>query len=108
MLKESDMTTAWVRVAANGRLSLPVEVRRQLGVEKGGDLVLSRAEDGAVTLMTAEAAVRRVQRLARERFGDKLPSVDEFLAYKREQAALEERKMRRLAGEEVVDADEIA
>ena len=38
--------------------------------------------------MTAEAAVRRVQRMARERFGDKLPSVDDFLAYKREQAAL--------------------
>ena len=102
------MAAAWVKVAPNGRLSLPIEIRRQLGVEKGGDLVLGDIEDGAVTLMTAEASVRRVQRLARELFGDRLPSVDEFLAYKREQAALEERKMRRLAGEEVAEADEIA
>jgi AbrB family transcriptional regulator, stage V sporulation protein T len=102
------MRPVWVKVAANGRISLPVEIRRQLGVEKGGDLVLSRDADGAVTLMTAEAAVRRVQRLARERFGDKLPSVDDFLAYKREQAALEERKLRRLTGAEAADADEVA
>ena len=102
------MPSVWVKVASNGRTCLPVEIRRQLGVEKGGDLVLSREEDGAVTLMTAEAAVRRVQRLARERFGDKLPSVDDFLAYKREQAASEERKMRRLTGEEGADADEVA
>ena len=73
------MAAAWVKVAPNGRLSLPIEIRRQLGVEKGGDLVLGDVEDGAVTLMTAEASVRRVQRLARELFGDRLPSVDEFL-----------------------------
>ena len=36
------MPSVWVKVAANGRISLPVEIRRQLGVEKGGDLVLSR------------------------------------------------------------------
>lgn len=102
------MPSLWVKVAPNGRTSLPVEIRRELGVEKGGDLVLSREEDGAVTLMTAEAAVRRVQRMARERFGDKLPSVDDFLAYKREQTALEERKLRRLTGAEAADADEVA
>ena len=102
------MSPVWVKVASNGRTSLPVEVRRQLGVEKGGDLLLSRAEDGAVTLMTPEAAVHRLQRLARERLGEQLPSVDDLLAYKREEAALEQRKMRRLTGEEVADADEVA
>ena len=103
------MATAWVKVSSNGRLSLPVEVRRQLGLEKGGDLVLSREEDGAVTLMTAEVAVLRVQRLARELLGDKVPTVDEFIAHKREQAALEERKMQRLTGgEKAAGTDEVA
>ena len=32
------MAAAWVKVASNGRLSLPIEIRRQLGVEKGGDV----------------------------------------------------------------------
>jgi bifunctional DNA-binding transcriptional regulator/antitoxin component of YhaV-PrlF toxin-antitoxin module len=102
------MPSLWLKVAANGRTSLPVEIRRELGVEKGGDLVLSHGEDGAVTLMTAEAAVRRVQRMARERFGAQLPSVDDFLAYKREQAALEERKLQRLTGGGAAEADEVA
>lgn len=102
------MSTSWVKVSANGRLSLPVEIRRQLGVERGGDLVLGREEDGAVTLMTAEASVRRVQRLARELFGDRLPTVDEFLAHKREQVALEQRKLDRLARKAPAGTDEVA
>ena len=65
-------------------------------------------EEGVVTLMTAEAAVRRVQRMARELFGDKLPTVDEYLAEKREDVAREERKMQRMLGEIPADIDEIA
>ena len=104
------MVKAWITVAANGRVSLPVEVRRRLGVERGGDLLLDdEGEAGAVTLRTAEATVRRVQRLARELLGDNLPTVDEFLAERREEVAREERKMRRLAGEEDVSTtDEVA
>jgi AbrB family looped-hinge helix DNA binding protein len=104
------MAKTWVTVATNGRVSLPIEVRRKLGIERGGDLLLDGdGEAGVVTLMTAEAAVRRVQRLARELLGDDLPTVDEFLAERREEAAREERKMRRLAGEEEAGvADEVA
>lgn len=102
------MSRAWVKVSPSGRLSLPADIRRRLGIAKGGDLVVRNDEDGVITLMTPEAAVRRLQRIARERFGDRLPSVDGFLAHKREQAALERRKQRRLAGEEVDAPDEVA
>jgi len=102
------MRHAWVKVAENGRLSLPVDVRRRLGVERGGSLVLHVDEEqGCVTLMTTEAMVRRVQRLARELLGDRIPSVDEFLAERREEAARQEAKMRQPMGEGA-DADEVA
>jgi bifunctional DNA-binding transcriptional regulator/antitoxin component of YhaV-PrlF toxin-antitoxin module len=104
------MSKTWVTVAPNGRLSLPIDVRRKLGIERGGDLLLDAGgEPGAVTLRTAEAAVKRAQKLARELLGGNLPSVDEFLAERREEAAREERKMRRLLGEDEASvADEVA
>ena len=99
------MRDIWVKVAESGRLSLPADVRRRLGVERGGSLVLHVDEEqGCVTLLTAEAMVRRVQRLARELLRDQMPSVDEFLAERREEAGRQEAKMRRLV-REGADAD---
>jgi bifunctional DNA-binding transcriptional regulator/antitoxin component of YhaV-PrlF toxin-antitoxin module len=79
---------------------LPAAVRRQAGLSAGDNLWVRVEEPGVVVLMTAEAAVRRAQQKARELFGDKLPSVDDFLADKREEVEREELKMRRLLGEE--------
>src|SRR3712207_6488211 len=106
------MAKTWLTVAASGCARPPAQGRRKLGIERGGDLLLDDdGEAGVVTLMTAEAAVRRVQRLARELLGGSLPTVDEFLAERREEAARQERKLRRLAGEEEEEAgvpDEVA
>ncbi len=54
------MPRKWVKVSPIGRLSLPADIRRRLGLQKGGDLVVRSDEDGVVTLMTAEAAVRHL------------------------------------------------
>ena len=94
------MKPVWVKVTENGRIGLSAAVRRQAGLSAGDDLWVRVEEPGVVVLMTAEAAVRRAQQKARELFGDKLPSVDDFLADKREEVEREERKMRRLLGEE--------
>ena len=102
------MNPIWLKITENGRIGLPAEIRRQAGLAKGDHLVVRTEEEGVVTLMTAEAAVRRAQRRARELLGDDVPTVDEFLAYKREQVDLEERKMRRLLGEEAEAAHEVA
>jgi bifunctional DNA-binding transcriptional regulator/antitoxin component of YhaV-PrlF toxin-antitoxin module len=102
------MGPVWVKLAENGRVGLPAAVRRQAGLRKGDQLWARVDEEGVVTLMTAEAAVRRAQRRARKLFGEKLPTIDDVIAYKREQAALEERKMRRLLGEEIETVDEVA
>lgn len=83
------MTAVRVRVAENGRLSLPVSVRRQLGIERGGELVL-RVEDGEIRMSTVGDALRRVQDRMRELAQGKNISVDDFLAWKREQVAREQ------------------
>jgi len=79
-----------VKVAANGRLSLPVAVRRALGVEKGGDLLLQVGE-GEVVLTPLDEVVRRVQARVRKLTLDRQVSVEDFLAWKRKQAELEAR-----------------
>jgi AbrB family looped-hinge helix DNA binding protein len=37
-----------VKVAPNGRLVLPAQVRQRMGLEGGGDLILDETEEGVV------------------------------------------------------------
>ena len=102
------MNPVWVKLADNGRVTLPSALRREAGLRKGEELWIRVEEEGVVVLMTAEAAVRQGQKLARELLGDALPTADEVIIEKRAQAALEERRMRRLLGREARPADEVA
>jgi AbrB family looped-hinge helix DNA binding protein len=78
-----------VKVAANGRFVLPADVRKQLGIEAGDTLMLNVDEFG-VTLTTATQRVAKAQALYREYSkGKPLFTVDEFIAEKRADAALE-------------------
>ena len=71
-----------VKVMENGRMVLPVAIRRQLGLEKGGTLILEES-DHAVTLRTLEQTLDKV-RATFAQYAD-LPgtSVDDFLANRR-------------------------
>lgn len=73
-----------VNITANGRMSLPADIRKRLGLTGGGAVYLDETEDGVV-LRTAAQAVARAQALAR-RYTDGNPeaSVDAFLAQRRE------------------------
>lgn len=54
-----------LRVADGGRIVIPAEVRRHLGLKVGADLVMTVQDDHA-TLMNAKAARRRAkQRVSR-------------------------------------------
>lgn len=76
-------------VSPSGRVSIPADVRRRLGLEKGGKIMLDEEEHG-LTLTTAMQRVRRAQALYRE-FSQGKPgfTVDEFIAEKRADAAKE-------------------
>ena len=70
-------------VAANGRLVLPAEIRKRLGLLKGGDLMLEETLDGLV-LRTVAQSVAHAQAIARRYLADRPDvSVDAFLASRR-------------------------
>jgi AbrB family looped-hinge helix DNA binding protein len=67
--------TTSVRVGPKGRVVLPIEARRSLGIDEGDELVAVVHHDG-VTLLTRTAAVARLRRLFAD--VDRSP-VDELL-----------------------------
>ena len=76
--------TVQVNITPNGRMSLPADIRKRLGLADGGAVFLDETEDGVV-LRTAAQAVARAQALAK-RFtaGNPDASVDAFLTRRRE------------------------
>jgi bifunctional DNA-binding transcriptional regulator/antitoxin component of YhaV-PrlF toxin-antitoxin module len=82
------MQSATARISESGRLSIPAGMRRELGVEKGGVVSLSLDENG-LHIETTQQFVKRIQKLAREDGWHKAGSVDDFIAWKREEARKE-------------------
>lgn len=73
-----------VTIAPNGRMSLPADIRKRLGLMNGGSVYLDETDDGLV-LRTAAQAVAQAQALAKRYTGDNpKASVDAFLASRRE------------------------
>ena len=78
-----------VNVAANGRMVLPADVRKRMGLENGGRLFLHESEFG-LELSSVCQRVSKAQAFYEEASKGK-PSftVDDFIAQKRSDAALE-------------------
>ena len=79
--KRSPATSMRVDVSPSGRLSLPVEVRRAVGLEKGGTVVVE-LDDGAIRLKTLDGMIATAQEAARTLAG-KEASLDDFLRFRR-------------------------
>ena len=81
-----------VELGAGGRLVIPAPMRAALGM-KIGDRLNVRLEGDELRIYTFDAGIRRIQKLV----GPYLPknAVDEFLRWKREDAAKEEAEMDR-------------
>ena len=58
------MKSLAVKVSGNGRLNLPAEVRRALGLKGPGHVILT-LDDGEVRLSTMSQELERVRALAR-------------------------------------------
>ncbi len=79
--------TIQVNITPNGRMSLPADIRKRLGLVDGGAVYLDETEDGVV-LRTASQAVTRAQALAKQFTGNNPDaSVDAFLARRREDSS---------------------
>lgn len=78
--------TVQVNITPNGRMSLPADIRKRLGLTDGGAVYLDETADGVV-LRTAAQAVARAQALAKQfTGGNPDASVDSFLARRRDES----------------------
>ena len=70
-----------LKVAANGRVCIPADIRERMGIKDGGTVFLEETEGGFV-LKSHIQRIRDVQ----ERFAhvrDRLPTVDQFIRDRR-------------------------
>jgi len=71
-----------VNITANGRMSLPAGIRKRLGLEGGGAVLVEETADGVV-LRTVGQAVTLAQAIAKKYSDHPGASVDAFLANRR-------------------------
>lgn len=75
--------TIQVAVTPNGRLSLPADIRKRLGLAGGGSLLVEETPDGVI-LRTVAQSVAHARSLARKYTKDRPEaSVDAFLENRR-------------------------
>ena len=66
-------------VSPTGRLSLPAQFRKAVGLERGGDVVVE-LDDREIRIRTLDDVVAEAQALSRRLLdGKRLASVDDFL-----------------------------
>jgi AbrB family looped-hinge helix DNA binding protein len=71
-------------VSESGRISLPAEFRKALGLERGGSVVVELS-DHEIRIRTPAEGLRRAQKIIRELLpkGKRGGSVDDFLEWRR-------------------------
>lgn len=82
--EECDTMQTFVRakVTQGGRIVIPAEMRKQLGVEIGEDVNLSFV-DGSVTISSQKEGIRKAQELFRKFVPEGVSIVDELIADRR-------------------------
>ena len=86
------MASRRVRIAPGGRVVIPAEFRKALGVEVG-DSVVIELKDDELRLRSRQAAIKKVQAMVRKCLpADGRSLADELIAERREEAAREERQ----------------
>jgi len=75
-------------MAPNGRVVIPLEFRKALGMTAGGELILSWENDG-LRIATIKQNLERAQRHAKQYAKPGASVVDEFIAERREAAKRE-------------------
>ncbi len=82
------MNGVTTKIAEGGRLVIPSQYRRALGLETG-DEVIVRAVDGELRILTRAEAVKRAQALVRQRVKKGRSLVAELSKERRSEAANE-------------------
>ncbi len=79
------MTDVSTKIAAGGRIVIPAEYRRQLGVDVGDDVIL-RLVGGEIHILSRSEAIRKAQALVRKSVPAGRSLVRELLRERRKEA----------------------
>ena len=82
------MPKTLAKMGEGGRLVIPAEYRKALGVEAGDELVLV-LEEGSLRVTTPREAIRRAQALVRSYVPEGRSLSDELIAERRRESRLE-------------------
>ena len=85
------MPSRHVKIAPGGRVVLPAEFRKALGVSVG-DSVVIELRDGELRLRSLDAAIRRAQERVRRYVPEGVSLADELIRERREETAREEQE----------------
>jgi AbrB family looped-hinge helix DNA binding protein len=83
------MASRHVRIAPGGRVVIPAEFRKALGVGIGDDMVMELT-DGELRLRSFDAALKRVREIVRRYVPAGVSLAGELIRERREEAAREE------------------
>ena len=74
----------WIKttIAEGGRVVIPAEFRKSLGL-KAGEVVMVSLEDGEIRIQSLREAIRRAQEMVREVVPEGRSLVDELIAERR-------------------------
>lgn len=83
------MKPVFCRVSKSGRLSVPAEFRKAIGLEQGGDVVVE-LDDRQLRIITVRDAIARAQELSKRLLEGKPDiSVDDFIVERHREAERE-------------------
>jgi AbrB family looped-hinge helix DNA binding protein len=88
-VKQTQELKARARVGAGGRLVIPAEIRRELGLHEGEPLNM-RVVNGELRIWTLSEGIRRAQTLAGAYVRPGESIVDELIAERREEVRRED------------------
>jgi bifunctional DNA-binding transcriptional regulator/antitoxin component of YhaV-PrlF toxin-antitoxin module len=71
------------KVSGEGRVVLPVELRKEFGIEDGKDVIFSRTEYG-IQITTLDQAIRQAQQMVRRHVPQGVSLVDELHQVRRQ------------------------
>lgn len=79
------MQSYHVTLGEGGRIVVPSEYRKALGLQSGDDLII-RIEDNELRLFRRTAALQKIRKALKAKSHRKINHTDEFLGFRKEDA----------------------
>jgi len=80
------MNTVTTKMTEGGRIVIPAEIRKRLGMQVGETFSLEIGKDDSLRILSRKQTLRRAQQLFRKHVPEGISVVDEFIADRRMEA----------------------